>query len=93
MAKVEPKYMDSSVGIQLEQSVADGEALRGLGLTKGFGTFPIRLLPDGNGRPCLRSDNLNSLIVACSPPNRLREADTGMLLVLKRFLRFDLAFR
>jgi hypothetical protein len=39
MVKVEPKYMDSSVGIQLEQSVADGEALQGLGLTK-FGTFP-----------------------------------------------------
>jgi hypothetical protein len=73
MVKVEPKYMDSSVGIQLEQSVADGEALHGLGLTKGLGTFPIRFLPDSNGKPCLPSANLNSLIVGCSLPNRWRE--------------------
>jgi hypothetical protein len=85
MVKVEPKYMDSSVGIQLEQSVADGEALQGLGLTK-FGTFPIRPLPDSNGRPCLPSGNLNSLIVGCSLPNRLREVDTGIFLVLKGLL-------
>jgi hypothetical protein len=39
MVKVEPNYTDSSVGFQLEQNVADGEALQGLGLTKVLERF------------------------------------------------------